>query len=187
VWNLLTDKYSRKALTIAERYADGDISGEKLGFAWGDARRAAQVTYREERQTADAVAMWAVARLCETEIVKVVEAVDALADCEAYPHPDHLVNVQTEQAGLLRDVFCNPFRPAPAIVSAWLTPTVLALAHAAYDHRILPTGFIDPVRLGVLADALEEVGADSELLGHLRSPGPHVRGCWALDAILSKK
>ena len=22
---------------------------------------------------------------------------------------------------------------------------------------------------------------DAELLGHLRSPGPHVRGCWAID------
>jgi hypothetical protein len=39
----------------------------------------------------------------------------------------------------------------------------------------------------VLADALEEVGADHRLIEHLRSPGPHVRGCWALDAILSKE
>ena len=25
------------------------------------------------------------------------------------------------------------------------------------------------------------------LLAHLRSPGPHVRGCWALDTILQKE
>jgi hypothetical protein len=25
-----------------------------------------------------------------------------------------------------------------------------------------------------------------ELLGHLRSPGPHVRGCWAVDLVLGK-
>ena len=40
----------------------------------------------------------------------------------------------------------------------------------------------------VLADALEEAGcSDDELLGHLRGPGPHVRGCWALDLILGKQ
>src|SRR5437588_418759 len=43
VWNLLSDRYSRKALTVAERYADAEVSQEKLGFAWGDVRRAAQV------------------------------------------------------------------------------------------------------------------------------------------------
>jgi hypothetical protein len=38
-----------------------------------------------------------------------------------------------------------------------------------------------------LADALEEAGCDSaDLLGHLRGPGPHVRGCWAVDLILGK-
>jgi hypothetical protein len=27
---------------------------------------------------------------------------------------------------------------------------------------------------------------DAELLGHLRSPGPHVRGCSAVDLMLGK-
>src|SRR5262245_13893460 len=61
VFNLLFDKYSRKALVLAERYADGEISDEKLRFAWGDARQAAQRLYREQRGTAEAAAMWAVA------------------------------------------------------------------------------------------------------------------------------
>jgi hypothetical protein len=39
----------------------------------------------------------------------------------------------------------------------------------------------------VLADALEEVGADRALLDHLRSPGPHVRGCFVVDALLGKE
>jgi hypothetical protein len=40
----------------------------------------------------------------------------------------------------------------------------------------------------VLADAFEAAGCtDAELLGHLRGPGAHVRGCWALDLILSKE
>ena len=43
-------------------------------------------------------------------------------------------------------------------------------------------------RLTILADALEEAGCDAaELLTHLRWPGPHARGCWALDLVLGKQ
>jgi hypothetical protein len=49
-------------------------------------------------------------------------------------------------------------------------------------------GRLDPTRLAVLADALEEAGcADAELLGHLRGPGLHVRGCWAVDSLLGRQ
>jgi hypothetical protein len=49
-------------------------------------------------------------------------------------------------------------------------------------------GTLDPARLTVLADALEDAGCtDADLLGHLRSPGPHVRGCWAVDLVLGKE
>ena len=45
-----------------------------------------------------------------------------------------------------------------------------------------------PERLAVLFDALEEAGCDdAEILNHLRSPGPHVRGCWAVDLLLGKE
>jgi hypothetical protein len=27
---------------------------------------------------------------------------------------------------------------------------------------------------------------DNNLLEHLRGPGPHVRGCWAVDAVLGR-
>jgi hypothetical protein len=38
------------------------------------------------------------------------------------------------------------------------------------------------------SSVLAEAGcADAPLLEHLRSPGPHVRGCWALDLVLAKK
>jgi hypothetical protein len=37
------------------------------------------------------------------------------------------------------------------------------------------------------ADALEDAGCtDAELLGHLRRPWPHARGCWVVDLILGK-
>jgi hypothetical protein len=57
---------------------------------------------------------------------------------------------------------------------------VLGLAKAIYGEG----RFTD---VPVLADALEEAGcADAEILTHLRGPGPHVRGCWALDLVLGK-
>jgi hypothetical protein len=41
--------------------------------------------------------------------------------------------------------------------------------------------------LAILSDALEDAGCnDAELLGHLRSPGPHVRGCRAVHLVLGK-
>jgi hypothetical protein len=42
-------------------------------------------------------------------------------------------------------------------------------------------------RLPVLADALEEAGCtNADILDHLRGPGPHARGCWAVDLLLGK-
>ena len=39
----------------------------------------------------------------------------------------------------------------------------------------------------ILADALMDAGCDSEeVINHCRGPGPHVRGCWVVDLILSK-
>jgi hypothetical protein len=94
------------------------------------------------------------------------------------------------QAGLLRDIF-HPFRPAAAVSPTWLRwndATVMRLARAAYDERELPEGALDRTRLAVLADALEEAGCtDSDVLAHLREPGPHRRGCWALDLLLEKQ
>ncbi|MBV9125454.1 MAG: hypothetical protein JO112_19065 [Planctomycetes bacterium] len=73
----------------------------------------------------------------------------------------------------------NPFRTVPVNPSC-LTPTIVALAQALYDHRSFD-------RLPELAQALQDTGChDAELQAHLRSPGPHVLGCWAVDAVLGK-
>jgi hypothetical protein len=98
---------------------------------------------------------------------------------------------QGRQAVLLRDVFGPlPFRPVP-VDPAWLSwsdGTVVRLAEAAYDEWHLPAGTLDPARLAVLADALEEAGCqDAEILGHLRGPGPHVRGCHVVDQLTGRE
>ena len=89
-----------------------------------------------------------------------------------------------------RRVFGNPFRPitiSPAVL-AWHDSTVFHLAQTAYDERSLPSGELDPARLAVLADALEETGCtNASILGHLREPRPHVRGCWVVDLLLAKE
>src|SRR5262249_30086444 len=93
------------------------------------------------------------------------------------------------QTKLLRDIFDNPFRAAPTLEPSllhWNGGAVVRLAQAAYEERIMPSGHLDPARLAVLADALEEAGAPAALLEHLRSPGPHVRGCFAVDAVLGR-
>jgi hypothetical protein len=90
------------------------------------------------------------------------------------------------QRRIFRDIFGNPFRPL-SINPSWLTPTVLNLTQPAYDERIMPAGDLDPHRLAVLSDALEEAGCDNDdILSHLRGPGPHVRGCWVVDMLLGK-
>jgi hypothetical protein len=88
---------------------------------------------------------------------------------------------------LARCVFPSPFRGV-SVNHAWLTDEVGTMARSAYTERHLPSGQLDPDRLAVLSDALEEAGCDDEdILSHLRSPGPHVRGCWALDLLRGKE
>lgn len=82
------------------------------------------------------------------------------------------------QAVLEREVYGPVARPR--FLPGWQTSTALAIAAGVYADRAFD-------RLPVLADALEDAGCDSpELLAHLRGPGPHVRGCWALDLVLGK-
>ena len=80
---------------------------------------------------------------------------------------------------MIHCIFGNPFRPATAD-PAWLTSTAVALAAGIYEDRAFD-------RLPILADSLEDAGCtNADILTHLRGPGPHVRGCWALDLVLGK-
>jgi hypothetical protein len=106
----------------------------------------------------------------------------------------NLFTDRAQQAYFFREVVGNPFRPCPwrwdknTLFGSGHHWTIVSLAQAAYDARDPANGHISRTRLGVLSDALEESGyGNDELLQHLRSPGPHVRGCWALDLVLQKE
>ncbi len=90
--------------------------------------------------------------------------------------------VRGRLAAAARDIFGTPSRPAISLPA--IPAEAVALALAAYQDRP-HLDHLDPARLAVLSDALEEGGCtDEAILSHLRSPGPHVRGCWALDLVL---
>ncbi len=62
--------------------------------------------------------------------------------------------------------------------ASWRTTDVMLIAKRIRDSQ-------EFVGLPVLADALQEAGCDcDDLLNHLRTPLPHVRGCWALDLVV---
>jgi hypothetical protein len=116
-------------------------------------------------------------------------ALQAAGREDGRPEHDDRAAEDRAQCHLLRDVVANPFRPLPPPDAAWLRwngGLVVKLAERVYDQRLLPSGGFDPALVGVLADALEEAGGAGELLQHLRGPGPHVRGCLAVDALLGK-
>jgi hypothetical protein len=185
IWHSLTDPRSIQALEAAERCAEGALPLAALKRVYANASRAAQrftdygVAFTAARAAADA------ARYYEPEVLLDVlpVAAAAAAGCASTVCPEE----GPLQADLLRCIFGNPFRPI-ILDPAWLTADVTALAHTAYDNRHLPSGELEPARLTNLADALHDAGCSSTiLLDHLRQPGPHVRGCWAVDLVLAKE
>ena len=84
---------------------------------------------------------------------------------------------------LVRELFGIPFHPVTLAPSrlTWHDGLIGSMARQMYDSR----SFTD---MPVLADALEEAGCqDPDILGHCRSGGEHVRGCWVVDTLLGKE
>ncbi|MCI0462068.1 MAG: hypothetical protein L0Z62_34380 [Gemmataceae bacterium] len=185
VWRVL-HKRGRKAVTTAEAFVDGLITEEALAEAerglWNNGyylavprsgSPAAQAAARHAARAARAVVLphpnWPSA--CDD----VANAGHLTADSEQAP-----LIFRGRLASLLREIIGHPFHPV-ALDPSWRTAQALAVARGAYEDGT----FED---LPLLADVLEEAGCgDPELLGHLRGPGPHVRGCWALDLVLGKE
>ena len=176
----LLDQTGREAVEVAERDADGLASTDEQrkmeNLAWWDADG---LNYEEEHIW---IAGWAAHAAVEGQ-----PTYAAVLAVNAAKRADEAVF----QCLLLRDIFGNPFRPSPplpAYVLAWNDRTVPRIAQAIYDDRKMPEGTLDTARLAILADALLDAGCEDEALHqHLREPGPHVRGCFAVDTLLGRE
>ncbi len=168
IWQWIKDATSREAIEVADRFAERLASHRELGLA----RLSAYTNYLNSY--ADAIFAYAVADL-DAAHAAIIAARDVAS-----------IQSGAELIELLRDIFGNPFRPV-ALDRAWLTSTVTMLAQAAYEDRRLPAGTLDPDRLAILADALEDAGCtDEAILSHCRNPGRHGRGCWPVDLLLER-
>jgi hypothetical protein len=187
IWGWMADERSRQAVEVCEDYADGRAGKKKLAAA----AKALDASWPSSLD-ASSLAAAVVVNACAGSLSQVAEWTPAYASgLLGRERGDYAERTERiVQCDLLRDIFGNPFRPAPTIGPAvldWNRRVVVRLAQRAYDDRHCPDGTLDLARLAVLADALEEAGVtDTLLLEHLRGPGPHVRGCFALDAILGQ-
>jgi hypothetical protein len=209
MWHLLKDKRCRQVVEASEAFADGAITAQRLAAAQSRAKAAASraaAAYQaanaiwlplwrsvaarrgdgpcvpsEEAAAAEEASIAAGEMLSAALLV--VEIANGNAEEVAFSWEAIPLGLQvnpSEFIPLLRCLFGNPFRPAD-MLAAWRTPTVLALATAAYQERTFD-------RLPILADALEEAGCtNTEILSHCRLPGDHARGCWVVDAVLGKE
>jgi hypothetical protein len=191
-WPLLIDVRSRGAVAVAERAADGLVDGEKMLFACGDAVNVweHQASRQEHLTYAEVDAAVAASSTCDDLAFEAARHASVRA-AGSTRSPSGRADEQEAQCRLLRDVFSDTRTPLPSLdraVLEWGGGIVQRLALAAYDERQLPVGTLDNARLAVLADALEEAGCENEqILGHLRSGGDHVRGCWLIDLLLGKE
>jgi hypothetical protein len=176
-WEQLTNAELRQSIETAELFADGQVGQKQRGSVFAAAKRAG-VTFK----TSPLCVAFA-ASLCSVKDIR------GWIGTIWYQSLGGSIHHHASSAALLRDIVGNPFKPV-ALDPSWLAcpgGTILKLAQACYDDRLLPSGHLDRERLAVLADVLEEGGCtDAELLSHLRSPGPHARGCHALDLVLGK-
>ncbi len=102
-------------------------------------------------------------------------------------HPDRaMVAIGLKQGGFSRPqarVALVELLPQ-AIRDPWRTERTVAMARSAASSRG-DSGGLDPVTLGVLADALEEVGCGTHVLEHLRAHDPRLSTCWVIDQLLA--
>jgi hypothetical protein len=206
IWRFITDPLSRAFVELVERVADAGV-GERealaLPYDWltddvydaltddcggpGPAERHAYMTAGHVGYSLFAPLQgspfpadeWQDAVGATDGAATVVAEAQGLPDEDVYlpAYRAHQTAERAAQAGLLRDLFGNPFRPA-ALDRRWRTADVVGLARAIYADRAFE-------RLPVLADALMDAGcADEAVLTHCRSEGPHARGCWVVDLIL---
>jgi len=197
VWPWLQDPRSRRAIEVAERFADGQASSSELASAeleafefacladlrttvsdpqWAATRAAARAANLDAYSAASGAAF--IAALCSAPWQFSSSGTVAHHGNEEAKHL-----VRKKQCEMLRDIAGNPFHPLPT-----LDPVLLRwdneLIHRWADAIYAEDRFED---LPLLGDALEEAGCrDDAILDHCRQSSPHVRGCWVVDLILNR-
>jgi hypothetical protein len=203
VWRLFDDEWFQRAVEVAEQYADDLVTAAEMA---GVRNALAENADNSRRISYFHWAALAVMSNTEPNIhahgkhyrawrvgggfAAALTTADYTRIGAVFAGKVHEEAEGAAQATLLRELVGPlPFRDhrlSPSILR-WNSGIVVNLAEAAYQERSLPAGTLDPARLAILADALEEAGADDgSLLQHLRSPGPHVHGCFAVDAVLGR-
>src|SRR5262249_11902290 len=161
VWKLLDNQASERAVEVAEQFADGGATVDELGAAFFAAVNAADLEILEpgvfNARSAAMIAATKKPNIGDTDaaIWYALRAVPVICSTE-------------ERASLLGALTPTPSPPI-ASANVWRPPTPPNRAEAAYAAPPLPAGTLDPDRLAVLADALEDAGCDNvDLLSHLR-------------------
>jgi hypothetical protein len=202
VWSLLVHKQCRKAVGMAERYADGKVTEDDLSSeytccedvhclacnAWQDVgteeekhnpfARLSNEDKHAAREATEAVSGTVDPCLGDKDYEEAgVEGVVTLVVSATRGK----ITKAVAEAALIRDIFGNPFRPV-ALDPTWLTSDVLALARGIYAKKAFD-------RMPILADALQDAGCTNEdVLSHCRDTQlTHVRGCWVVDLLLEKR
>jgi hypothetical protein len=176
IWHWLASEDCRKAVDAAEASADSPTPGKEQRKIRDELTKAAGLAgYGYPRRIYPPhLGPEARIRYSPEGVARIAHRVTADAS-QQESVPEEL----RTQAHLIRDIIGNPYRSV-SLDPAWRTLTVLQLGQSIYDDRAFD-------QLPILADALEDAGCqNASILQHLRSPGPHVRGCWALDLILGR-
>jgi hypothetical protein len=191
-WELLRWPTPRQAVELAERFAEGNATADEVEAMRQQAQESTynapefeQPTYQAAGATLAESAFEAAHSACaHIRAQHVLDEVNA-----AVPWADE-ARIQGEASRaeslalglLLHEVFGNPIRPVTIepVWLRWSDGAVLSLARWIDEGQRF-------AELPYLADALTDAGcAEESLLGHLRAPGGHRRGCWALDAVLGR-
>lgn len=167
----LTDERSRRAVEVAERYADGLATAHDMWEAHRQAELALAHRARHSPGTGHADLL-----ACHVAIPtgRGPELGTYFSRQEGPPPP-------AAQAALLRCIFANPFKPVTVRPEwlRWNDGTVRRIAEGIYQDRAFD-------RMGILHDALLDSGCDDDsILDHCKE-NIHARGCFLLDAIGGK-
>jgi hypothetical protein len=191
-WPQLLNARLRRAVEVAERFADGHAGEQELAEARGHVEPVVMAA-SEFVAPAYLAALAAAGESAAEAARAAAEASRRMAWSEAayegVPGADEerVVAAATAaetraQCDLLRHIAGNPFRPAAA-PAAWLAANggaVAKIARVIYDHGRRED-------FPILADALLDAGCtDEEWLAHCHTHD-HPRGCWLLDTLLRQR